>query len=300
MNRSYKIKPIHSSMRLDRWVKNNIGKYPQSLLEKSIRKGKIKLNNKKTSSSYKLKIGDKINFYNFDYKFKPKKKIIYKSSKKNLDENEKTLIEDNNDFIVINKKAGISTQGGTKSKNNLIDIFSNSTLFKYEKPYSVHRLDKETSGVMIIAKNYNSAKLLTSLFRLRKIHKTYLAICHGIFKNKKGEIRGNLVKYDREKKITELAITNYNVISSNNLFSFVELKPITGRKHQLRKQLSLIGNSIVGDSKYNVIKNKNKNEKKLMLHASKIKFMINNKKFNFNAELPEYFNNYLNKKRLII
>jgi len=300
MNRSYKIKPIHTSMRLDRWVKNNIGKYPQSLLEKSIRKGKIKLNNKKTSSSYKLKIGDKINFYNFDYKFKPKNKIIYKSSKKNLDENEKSLIEDNNDFIVINKKAGISTQGGTKSKNNLIDIFSNSTLFKDDKPYSVHRLDKETSGVMIIAKNYNSAKLLTSLFRLRKIHKTYLAICHGIFKNKKGEIRGNLVKYAREKKITELAITNYNVISSNNLFSFVELNPITGRKHQLRKQLSLIGNSIVGDSKYNVIKNKNKNEKKLMLHAFKIKFMINNKKFNFKAELPDYFNNYLNKKRLII
>ena len=63
---------------------------------------------------------------------------------------------------------------------------------------------------------------------------------------------------------------------------------------------TIVGNSIVGDSKYNVIKNKNKNEKKLMLHASKIKFMINNKKFNFNAELPEYFNNYLNKKRLII
>ena len=300
MNRYYKIKPIHASMRLDRWVKNNIGKYPQSLLEKSIRKGKIKLNKKKTSSSYKLKIGDEINFYNFDYKFKTKVKTIYKPSKKNLNKNEKSLIEDNNDFIVINKKAGISTQGGTKSKNNLIDIFSNSTLFKDDKPYSVHRLDKETSGVMIIAKNYNSAKLLTSLFRLRKIHKTYLAICHGIFKNKKGEIRGNLVKYAREKKITELAITNYNVISSNNLFSFVELNPITGRKHQLRKQLSLIGNSIVGDSKYNVIKNKNKNEKKLMLHAFKIKFMINNKKFNFKAELPDYFNNYLNKKRLII
>ena len=84
MNRSYKIKPIHASMRLDRWVKNNVGKYPQSLLEKSIRKGKIKLNNKKTSSSYKLKIGDKINFYNFDYKSKPKNKTVYKPSKKNL------------------------------------------------------------------------------------------------------------------------------------------------------------------------------------------------------------------------
>ena len=253
MNRSYKIKPIHSTMRLDRWIKNNIRKYPQSLFEKSIRKGKIKLNKKKTNSSYKLKIGDEVNFYNFNYEFKKIKIIKYTPSKKNLDENEKSIIEDNDDFIVINKKAGVSVQGGTKSKNNLIDIFSNSNLFKDTKPYSVHRLDKETSGVMIIAKNYNSAKLLTSLFRLRKVHKTYLAICHGVFKNKKGEIRGNLIKYENEKKISELAITNYNVISSNNFFSFVELKPITGRKHQLRKQLSFMGNPIVGDVKYNLI-----------------------------------------------
>ena len=300
MNRSYKIKPIHATMRLDRWIKNNIGKYPQSLLEKSIRKGKIKLNKKKTNSSYKLKIGDEVSFYNFNYKFKKIKTIKYIPSKKHLDENEKSLIEDNDDFIVINKKAGVSVQGGTKSKNNLIDIFSNSNLFKDTKPYSVHRLDKETSGVMIIAKNYNSAKLLTSLFRLRKVHKTYLAICHGVFKNKKGEIRGNLVKYEKEKKISELAITNYNVISSNNFFSFLELKPITGRKHQLRKQLSFMGNPIVGDVKYNIIKSKNKDQKKLMLHSYKIKFLINNKKFNFKAKLPDYFNDYLNKKRLII
>ena len=300
MNRSYKIKPIHVTMRLDRWIKNNIGKYPQSLLEKSIRKGKIKLNKKKTTSSYKLKNGDEINFYNFNYELKQKDKNKYIASKKILNENEKSLIENNEDFIVINKKSGVSVQGGTKSRNNLIDIFSNSPVFKDTKPYSVHRLDKETSGVMIIAKNYSSAKLLTSLFRLRKIHKTYLAICHGIFKNKRGEIRGNLIKYEKEKKISELAITNYNVIYSNNFFSFLELKPITGRKHQLRKQLSFMGNPIVGDSKYNIIKSKDKNEKNLMLHAYKIKFLINDKKFNYKAELPEYFNNYLNKKRLII
>ena len=300
MNRSYRIKPIHATMRLDRWIKNNIGKYPQSLLEKSIRKGKIKLNKKKTNSSYKLKIGDEITFYNFSYKFNKIKTNKYTPPKKNLDENEKSLIDNNDEFIVINKKAGISVQGGTKSKNNLIDIFSNSNLFKNTKPYSVHRLDKETSGVMIIAKNYNSAKLLTSLFRLRKVHKTYLAICHGIFKKKKGEIRGNLVKFEKEKKITELAITNYNVISSNNFFSFLELKPITGRKHQLRKQLSFMGHPIVGDSKYNIIKSKNKDQKKLMLHSYKIRFLINNKKFNFKAKLPDYFNDYLNRKRLII
>ena len=300
MNRSYKIKPIHVSIRLYKCIKNNMGKYPQSLLEKSLRKGKIKLNKKKINSSYKLKIGDEVNFYNFNYEFKQNDKIKYIPSKKNINENENTIIENNDDFIVINKKSGISVQGGTKSKKNLIDIFSNSALFKNTKPYSVHRLDKQTSGVMVIAKNYSSAKLLTTLFRLRKIHKTYLAICYGIFKNKKGEIRGNLVKYEKEKKISELAITNYNVISSNNFLSFLELKPITGRKHQLRKQLSTIGNPIVGDDKYNIINSKNKVNKKLMLHAYKIKFLINNKKFNFKAELPDYFNNYLNKKKLII
>ena len=90
------------------------------------------------------------------------------------------------------------------------------------------------------------------------------------------------------------------VISSNNFFSFVELKPITGRKHQLRKQLSFMGNPIVGDTKYNIIKSRNKDQKKLMLHSYKIKFLINNKKFNFKAKLPDYFEDYLNKKRLII
>ena len=298
MDRSYKIKPIHVSMRLDRWIKNNIGKYPQSLIEKSIRKGKIKLNKKRTSSSYKLKIGDEINFYNFDYKFKSKNNSTYKPSKKNLDENEKSLISDNDDFIVINKQSGISSQGGTKSKNNLIDIFSNSSLFKDRKPYSVHRLDKETSGVMIIAKNYSSAKLLTSLFRLRKIHKTYLAICHGIFKERKGEIRGNLVKYEREKRIIELAITNYNVISSNNFFSLVELKPITGRKHQLRKQLFNIGHSIYGDNKYKSFTKTLGVNKELMLHAYEIKFMIKDRKYTYKALLPEYFKKLLKTKRL--
>ena len=85
MKKSYLVDSNNNLMRLDRWIKNNIGKYPQSLLEKSIRKGKIKLNKKKTSSSYKLKIGDEISFYNFDYEFKPKDNfmvILEKTSNK--------------------------------------------------------------------------------------------------------------------------------------------------------------------------------------------------------------------------
>ena len=92
------------------------------------------------------------------------------------------IIDNNDNFVVINKTSGISVQGGTKSKKNLIDIFKKSKIFDGTKPYSVHRLDKETSGVFIIAKNRETAQLLTSLFRLRKVHKTYLAICHGELK----------------------------------------------------------------------------------------------------------------------
>ena len=302
MNKSYIIKEVYSGMRIDRWIRNNIAFLPQSLIEKSLRKGKIKVNIKKVNSSYKLKTGDKIKFFNFTFEINKNKKTNKKFSPSTelLKVHENRILENNDDFIVIDKSPGVPVQGGTKSKKNLIDILASSEFFKDTKPFPVHRLDKETSGIMIISKNHNSARLLTTLFRLRKIHKTYLAICHGTFKNKKGEIRGNLVKYENEKKISELAITNYNVISSNNFYSFLELKPITGRKHQLRKQLSFMGNPIVGDKKYNIIKTKNKDEKKLMLHAYKIKFLINNKKFNFEAKPPSYFNNFLNKKRLII
>ena len=300
MNRSYLIKPVHSSMRLDRWVRNNIGNYPQSLIEKALRKGKIKINQKKITSSYKLKVGDKINFFNFIYKkYIKKKKEKYIPTIKYLYENEQNIIENNENFIVLNKKAGISSQGGTNSKKNIIDLFSNSKLFLNDKPYPVHRLDKDTSGAMIIAKNQQYAKLLTTLFRLRKIHKTYLAICYGTLTNKKGELNDKLIRYDNKKKIIEIAQLTYRVISENNLCSLIELKPITGRKHQLRKQMLILGNPIVGDNKYNLKDISLKKNKNLMLHAYKIKFYINNQKYHYKADLPNYFNQYLKKKRLV-
>ena len=128
-----------------------------------------------------------------------------------------------------------------------IDIFSNSEIFKDEKPYSVHRLDKETSGVFLIAKNRATAQLLTTLFRLRKVYKTYIAICHGEITIKdKGSIKNNLIRYDEKKKIVENAETQYEILDKNNNSTFIQLKPITGRKHQLRKQLFDLGHSIIG------------------------------------------------------
>jgi 23S rRNA pseudouridine955/2504/2580 synthase len=286
-------------MRIDRWIRNNLGNIPQSLIEKNLRYGKIKLNNRKVKSSIKVKTNDQITFYNFKFK----EKIIQKSIKLTpsisvIKENENLIIDNNENFIVINKKSGISVQGGTKSKKNLIDIFAKSKIFENIKPYSVHRLDKDTSGVYILAKNRETAQLLTSLFRLRKVYKIYLAICHGELKKNSGEWSNDLTRYENNKEIREKAKTLYKVLDKNSMCSLVEMKPITGRKHQLRKQLYAIGNPVYGDQKYKLNYLEKGINKNLMLHAYQIKFKINNKKYTYKALLPDYFKKLLKAKRL--
>ncbi len=299
MKKTYTVDATFNDMRLDRWIRNILGNIPQSLIEKNLRFGKIKLNNKKVKSSIKVKTSDQIDLY--DFKFKEtilQKKIKFEPSKNIIKSNEELIIDNNDDFIVLNKRAGISVQGGTKSKKNLIDIFNKSEIFKDSKPFSVHRLDKDTSGVFIIAKNRETAQLLTSLFRLRKVHKTYLAICHGEIEKNSGEWSNDLVRYDNGKKIIENAKTTYKVIDKNSNSTLVEMKPITGRKHQLRKQLFEIGHSIYGDQKYRSINSEKGLNKNLMLHSYQIKFMINDKKYTYTALLPDYFKKLLVTKRL--
>ena len=299
MVKNYIVDPTCNNMRIDRWIRNTIVKIPQGLIEKSLRTGKIKVNKKKVKSSYKIQLNDKIDIY--DFKFENRilqKKIIFNPSNQIIKENEDLIIDNNENFIVLNKSAGISVQGGTKSKKNLIDIFKKSEIFSNSKPFSVHRLDKDTSGVFLMAKNRETAQLLTSLFRLRKVHKTYLAICHGEIEKNSGEWINDLVRFDNGKKIVEKAKTNYKVIDKNSNSSLVEMKPITGRKHQLRKQLFNIGHSIYGDNKYKSFTKKVGINKELMLHAYEIRFMIKNKKFTYKALLPDYFKKLLKTKRL--
>ena len=289
-----------SDMRIDRFIKKTINDMPQGLIEKNLRNGKIKLNNKKIKSSQRVKLNDKLMFFNFDFQENLRRKQNqYKPARKIIKSNEKQIIENNDDFVVINKDSGISVQGGTKSNKNLIDIFRSSRIFENTKPYSVHRLDKDTSGIFLIAKNRKTAQLLTSLFRLRRVHKTYLAICHGPMTKQQGILKDSLVRYKNNKKIIENAESSFKVIDKNSLCSLVEMKPITGRKHQLRKQLLLLGNPIIGDSKYNLQRQTPINKKNhLMLHSYEIKFMINEKKYTFNAPIPVYFEKYLKIKRL--
>ena len=299
MKKSFCVDSTCNDMRVDRWIRNNLGNIPQGLIEKSLRNGKIKLNNKKVKSSQKLKVNDQIDLFDFDFKETiVQKKIKFKPSEEIIKANEELIIDNNEDFIVLNKSSGISVQGGTKSKKNLVDIFAKSEIFQNTKPYSVHRLDKDTSGVFIMAKYIESAQLLTSLFRLRKVHKTYLAICHGELTKESGEWNNDLTRYDNDKEIIEKARTIYKVLDKNSICSLVEMKPITGRKHQLRKQLYEVGNPIYGDQKYKFSNTDKAINKNLMLHSYQIKFMINDKKYTYTALLPDYFKKLLKTKRL--
>ena len=291
-------KDYHNS-RFDKWFKQNVFNIPQSLIEKIIRKNKVKVNKKKIKTSYKVQFHDIIEIYGIN-KIKSNdrsKKIKYKPSEKEKSKYDNFILENNDNFIIINKPSGIPVQAGTKSFKNIIDILKNTKYFKDVKPFIVHRLDKETSGVLIVAKNREYAQLFTSLFRIRKIHKTYLAITYGEVSEDISLLEDDLISYDNNKKIVQKAISHLKILKSNGEYSLLELNPITGRKHQLRKQLYNIGNPIIGDDKYFVKKHINKiRSKNLMLHAHKIKFMINNVKYNFKAKYNEEFEDFIKRK----
>ena len=282
------------NMRIDKWLRKNNYNLPQGLIEKLLRNGKIKVNSKKIKSSHKVREKDLIKIFNVKENISHKLQD-YTPSKSLIKQSERGVIFNNDDYIVINKEAGVPVQGGTKSKKNLITIFSKSNYFVNAKPITVHRLDKETSGIIHIAKNRKSAQFFTSLFRIRKIYKTYIALCVGYINNEQGIWEHKLEKIENNKKITEKAISKFKVIDKNSNLSLIELKPITGRKHQLRKQTFNVGHPIYGDNKYG---ENNFKYKKLFLHSYEIKFIKGKEKFNYIGPLPEYFKKILLKKKI--
>ena len=301
MLKTYTVEKDYQNTRFDKWFKAKIINLPQSLIEKIIRLNKVKINRKRVKSSYRVKCGDIVEVYDiskFKENYRPKI-LKYKPSKKEVNIYDDFIKENNENFIIINKPAGIAVQSGTKSFKNIIDILKDSKYFVNRKPYIVHRLDKETSGILIIAKSREYAQLFTSLFRIRKIHKTYVALTYGKVSKLKTILKDDLVLYENNRKIIQKAISYLKVLKSSDSYSYVELNPITGRKHQLRKQLYNIGNPIVGDNKYFINRKLNKKKSKnnnLMLHAYKIKFMINNVQYNFKAKYNKDFEDFFKRE----
>jgi len=303
MIKKFEVEKDFHNTRFDRWFKNKVLDIPQGLIEKIIRKNQAKVNGKKIKSSYRVKENDIIEIFNIDKIKKTEKNVItqYIPSPKERDKYDDFIIENNENFIVINKPAGIAVQSGTKSFKNIVDTLRKTKYFENTKPFIVHRLDKETSGILIVAKTREYAQLFTSLFRIRKIHKTYLAVVYGEVSKDIKVLEDDLVLYEKERKIVQKATSYLKILKSNSDYSLLELRPITGRKHQLRKQLYNIGNSIIGDDKYYVKRGKDFiKSKNLMLHAYEIKFMINNVKYNFQADFNNEFKEFLSKKDLNI
>ena len=303
MIKKFEVEKDFHDTRFDRWFKNKVLDIPQGLIEKIIRKNLAKVNGKKTKSSYRVQEQDVIEIFNIEKIKKTEKNLItqYIPTNTEKDKYDDFIIENNENFIVINKPAGIAVQSGTKSFKNIVDTLRETKYFEDSKPFIVHRLDKETSGILIVAKTREYAQLFTSLFRIRKIHKTYLAVVYGEISKELKVLEDNLVLYEKERKIVQKATSYVKILKSNNEYSLLELRPITGRKHQLRKQLYNIGNSIIGDDKYYVKRGKDFiKSKNLMLHAYEIKFMINNVKYNFTADLNREFSDFIIKKNLNI
>ena len=298
MSQKVKVNQDYHNSRFDRWFKANIIDLPQSLIEKILRLNKVRINRKKIKSSYRVQLGDIVEIYNISkFKITDRPKIKkYKPSRKEVSIYDDYVLENNSNFIVINKPRGIAVQAGTKSFRNIIDVLKDTKYFENTKPYIVHRLDKETSGVLIVAKTREYAQLFTWLFRIRKIHKTYIALTHGKVSNNVKTLKDDLISYDNGKKIVQKAISHLRLLKTSSDFSYVELNPITGRKHQLRKQLYNIGNPIIGDDKYFINRRADKikvKSKNLLLHAYKIKFMIKNIQYNFKPKYDQEFEDFL-------
>ncbi len=281
-----------TEIRLDKYLKIQYTALTQSFIEKSIRKKNILINNSKTTSNYIVKNNDTLKILNFHPdKFKNKITFFRKVNipEKIIKKFKDSIIFENKNFLIINKWSSIATQAGSKVNISIDDIIK-----KIDFEYSlVHRLDKDTSGLLIISKNKNSSKTFGKLFKLRLIEKTYLAICEGVPKNKESNI--DLDIKNKNEKI-EKTKTFYKSIGNVKGISLILFKPLTGKTHQLRIVSKNINCPIVGDKKYN--KSSKFNREILKLNAHILKFEIDKKKFEFISKLPEDFNNFIKEKKL--
>lgn len=274
------VNPEDNDIRLDRWFKRNFPNFSHTSIEKALRKGQIRINGKKATSATHVLTGEEIRvppMVEYVREEKPKPRI----DEKYIKEIQQSVIFKDKDIIVINKPAGLATQGGV-GINVSVDSLLDFLKFDYEnRPKLVHRLDKDTSGVLVLARTAATASSLTKSFKLKEIEKIYWALVVGTPDIDEGKIDLPISKQEvgagKEKMTADedggKAITYYKVLENmGSKLSLVELHPITGRTHQLRVHMAHIGNPILGDGKYGgklaFIDGLNK---KMHLHARQIK-----------------------------
>jgi 23S rRNA pseudouridine955/2504/2580 synthase len=290
------VKDDDDQIRLDRWLRENIKNASYTNIQKIIRTGQVRVGGRRKKPDYRVLTGDII-------RIPPDQIDTEVLLKEDSDYHTRSIrgmqIYEDKHVLVINKPYGLATQGGTGINIHVDGMLRDSNNEISNKYRLIHRLDKHTTGVLMIAKRREVAQFYMSAFKNHKIKKQYIALVDGKPSNRNGEIdieivsksqkRGDIVDYHRQQN----AVTKYKLIDSHeDMISLLKIHPLTGRKHQIRKHLTLIGHPIIGDMKYGNIKIKAGLEKKLYLHAQKLVFpsFKSEEKIIVSGEIPIHFN----------
>ena len=289
-----KIKPEDDGIRLNRWFLREYPSLSLSRLQKLLRTKQIKVDGKKAETSTRLCAGQELRLPPLDNeKAAVDNRIL---SAKDIEFINSMVIFKDENIIVLNKPSGLAVQGGTNTTRHIDGLLDALKFANSERPKLVHRIDKDTSGLLLLARNRKYADILTKAFREHSLQKTYLALVRGCPKLKEGIIDFPLEKVGERMEVVEdgqKALTEIKVLDNiGKKYALVEAKPLTGRTHQIRIHLESIGTPILGDGKYygaERLRIKNVADK-LYLHAYEIDLTaVYGKKKIIKATPPKHF-----------
>ena len=298
-----------AGMRLDRWFRVHFPEITYGHLQKLLRSGQVRLDSRRAQANARVESGQQVRVpavLRLPPKTKPSLTPPLGLSKGDRDFIEAMILYEDQDVLVLNKPYGIAVQGGTGTKRHLDGMLAGMADRFGDRPRLVHRLDRDTTGVLLVAKHRDAAAKLGRIFQTRSAAKTYWALVKGVPKPPQGKVEAALVKAagpdgDRVRKALPgeqdkamHATTHYAVIDRvAHKASWVSLKPVTGRQHQLRAHMALIGNPIVGDNKYegDKVLADSGIEAKLHLHARRLVIphpVAGERAIDITAPLPEH------------